>query len=363
MSELNGEANILLVIHSLKNGGAETMVEYLARGLMELGYSVVVLSLHNTKSDITERMSEEGISLLTLDKQKGLDLRVPLRIAKIIKDYRIDIVHSHLMILHYVAPAVRMCDNVKLFHTLHSIAVNETSNKYARKLNRFFYQHAWASPIALSKETAKTVEEEYGFEQGTVPWVLNGIDLNRFSCNRSNELHSPVRILHVGRFVPLKRHDLCIKTLSELTSKGYSCELMLVGEGETRQATAALAERCGVSRQVSFVGLSSRVDELMSGADIFLLPSDHEGVPMVLAEALASGLPVVTRSVGGIPSMIDDGDSGLLADGDPSSLASAIASLIDDNGLRFRIQQQAVEAASQFDYRQMSRHYAELYER
>lgn len=147
--------------------------------------------------------------------------------------------------------------------------------------------------------------------------------------------HGPVRLVFVGRLAPEKGMRLLLEALGRARAGGADLRLTVIGDGPDRQTLETMAAPLG--KAVRFTGYQSQ-DEVaahLAQGDIFVLPSFAEGVPVVLMEAMASGLPVITTRIAGIPELVEDGLSGLLvAPGDAAALAEAILRLAADPGLR-----------------------------
>ena len=139
---------------------------------------------------------------------------------------------------------------------------------------------------------------------------------------------STIAITMVARFAAPKRQDLLIRALPFLPS---SARLCLIGDGSGRAACEALAQQLSVVDRIEFVGDSDEVVLHLTEARIFVLLSDHEGLPLTVIEAMRAGLPVVASSVGGIPELVEDGVTGvLLPVTSPEAVAAALKSLLDD---------------------------------
>lgn len=146
------------------------------------------------------------------------------------------------------------------------------------------------------------------------------------------------RLLFVGRLVPVKGVSLLLEAFAALQEDYRGARLTLIGDGPERTALEGRAAQLGVA--VDFAGYRSQdeVASALADSDLFVLPSFAEGVPVVLMEAMASGLPVVTTRIAGIPELVEDGVSGLvLPPGDPAALGGAIAQLLSDPDLRARM--------------------------
>ena len=175
--------------------------------------------------------------------------------------------------------------------------------------------------------------------------VRCGVDLERFAP-RPREPHEGLRIACVASLEPYKGHPHLLEALARLARDGvaFSCEL--IGGGVLREPLEASAAELGLGGRVRFLGPqpSPRVAELVSAADVLVLPSvvtpegKMEGLPVALMESLAVETPVVASAISGIPELVEDGVTGLLVPpGDPQALAGALARLAADPELRARL--------------------------
>jgi glycosyltransferase involved in cell wall biosynthesis len=166
--------------------------------------------------------------------------------------------------------------------------------------------------------------------------VRLGVDTSFFSPRlRIQKTNCQVEILCVGRLVPSKGQLILLRAAEELTSKGYSLRVRLVGDGPDREHLEAFAKQCAT--EVIFEGSKSHdeVQKLLAEADFFVLASFAEGVPVALMEAMAMEIPCVSTNIAGIPELIRDGLDGLLVPASSAeSLATALQRLIDDPALR-----------------------------
>jgi colanic acid/amylovoran biosynthesis glycosyltransferase len=144
-------------------------------------------------------------------------------------------------------------------------------------------------------------------------------------------------VLYIGRLVPEKGQAVLLEAFAALAAEGVDARLVLAGEGEVREALEARAAALEIAERVSFLGAvgQDRLHALYSDASVFCLPSFAEGVPVVLMEAMAMGVPVVTTRIAGIPELVEDGRGGLLvAPGRADELAAALRRLLLDAELR-----------------------------
>lgn len=187
-------------------------------------------------------------------------------------------------------------------------------------------------------ETAANVrhlEAEAAPDPGKIHLTYNGMPLDGAEC-APVPMRPPYRLLAMGRFVPKKGYGQLLRAVAMLTRAGIDVRLTLAGDGVLRLPLKLLAGRLGIADRVDFPGFvpHDEVGGLFLAADLFVMPSvvapsgDRDGIPTVVLEALAHGLPVVATAVSGIPEVIEDGVTGLLVpEGDPEALAGAVRRL------------------------------------
>jgi glycosyltransferase involved in cell wall biosynthesis len=182
---------------------------------------------------------------------------------------------------------------------------------------------------------------------------------------------TPLRVVAVGRMVPKKGFDVLVEAVADLTARGVELELVVAGEDgpDAAMIRRLVAERCPDA--VQFTGPLSQCEllALYRGADVFALAcrvdadGDRDGIPNVMVEAMAAGLPVVSTAVSGIPELVRDGENGLLVPPeDPGALASALLRLATDGSLRQRLAAAGRETvAERFDGDVLARRMAGLF--
>jgi glycosyltransferase involved in cell wall biosynthesis len=208
-------------------------------------------------------------------------------------------------------------------------------NRIAEKLARADFV------IAASDEAARRARELLPpGEASKVSVVRLGVDVERFEPAAALPKAGALRVLCLGRLIERKGQRTLLEAVAELADRGVAIDLTVAGDGPSRPQLERLAAGLGIGDRVRFTGVVGQ-DEALAlyrGADAFCLPSLAEGLPVVLAEAMACGLPVVTTRIDAIPELVADGDNGLLvAPGDPAALADALARLAADPALRERL--------------------------
>ena len=356
--------NILQVMPEFGLAGAETMCESLVKGLVKDSQNkVLVASLYDYHSAITERMEHSGVRVEYLNKKRGFDRNMFGKLARLMKQNNIDVVHTHLYVMEYAIPAAVIAHVPVRIHTVHSVASKEMG-KVLRRLSKTFYRHFGVCPVAISPRVADTIAGEYKMSRDDIPVIYNGSDLTKCSPKTSYDYEGSFHLLHVGRLTHIKQQDLIIKAVSKLKKSGRDVKVTFVGAGEMMDDYKRIANSEHLTENdVIFSGLQANVYPFLNEADAFLLPSKYEGMPVSLIEAMGTALPIIASRVGGIPDMIDDGDSGLLIEPTVDNLCDAIIRLMDNLRLRKLLGTRAREKARRFSLEAMAEDYSLLYKK
>lgn len=207
-------------------------------------------------------------------------------------------------------------------------------------------------------------------DRDKVRTVYHGVDTKRFSPGASRAAHDPHVIVSVGRLVPKKGHTHVVEAAKLLRERHVKFRLDIYGQGDLRPTLQEQIDEAGLAAAVRLHGARTQ-DELIDvyrRADAFVLApvvapnGDRDGIPNVLLEAMATGLPAVSTAISGIPEVITDGVNGLLVpSGDPAALADALACLITDPMVRQRLGKQASQSIRErFDAEENAEHMASL---
>ena len=351
---------IMQVIPYFCFGGAETMCENLCYAQMALGHDVVVVSLYNEHTPIVQRMEASGVRILYLDKKLGMDVSMVPKLLGIMRREKPDVVHTHLDVIKYAVAAAKLAGIRTCVHTVHNVAQKEAEG-LSQKINRVYFRLGWSRPVALSPEVQKTIAAVYRLPEENIPVIYNGIDLSRCVPKTDYSCQNPPILLHIGRFNEQKNHDGLLRAFQSLLKQIPQCKLHLVGDGELKAEMETLACTLGVAQQVVFCGSQSDVHPYLQEADLFLLPSNYEGMPMTIIEAMGTGLPIVATAVGGVPDMVEDGVSALLTTCDVTAVCEACIRLLEDAELRATMGKNAHARSSLFSAQEMARRYCEIY--
>lgn len=339
--------------------GAEIMCENLTYELDKLGNEVIIISLYDMHSSITKRIENFGIKIIYLGKKNGLDLSMFKKIKKIISIINPDVIHMHRYVMLYMMP-VLLKKKYKSFHTVHNLAKKE-SNKLHRIINKFGYKYLSVVPVALTKKIQLSIMDEYALSEKRVPVVFNGINLEKCISKKTYNIKDVPVIIHIGRFLEQKNHIRLLYAFSKILDTAPNCILKLVGDGADKEKIIETVKILKLDSNVQFVGVVDDVYSLLHDADIFVLSSDYEGMPMTIIEAMGTALPIISTDVGGIPDMILNMNNGLLTDCSSESLANAMKLLIENSTLRERLGKNAFIYSRKFSSASMANNYERLY--
>jgi glycosyltransferase involved in cell wall biosynthesis len=227
--------------------------------------------------------------------------------------------------------------------------------------------------FCVSEQLKQLYSGRLGFPARRIKVIHNGVDTSRFTPDPAarNRLRAELEISEaelcigcVANLTPVKDHMTLLRAMAELARASRSWRLLLAGEGPERTALENfVAGHPEWSGRVRFLGLDTRVPELLNAFDVFVLTSVTEGISNSVLEAMASGLPVVVTETGGNPELVADGESGLLFPvADHRRLAAHLLALERDMDLRLQLARKALERVrKEFSLSAMIRNYDWLY--
>ena len=351
---------IVQVMPEFGLAGAETMCENLTYELTKHGHNVVVISMYDYHSAITDRLEKAGVDVRYLGKKSGLDLSMIPKIKKVLMEVHADVVHTHRYCAQYAVPAAIMAGVKHRIHTVHNVAEKE-NGKLARKLNKFFFKHCGVIPVALSERIKDSIIKEYGIGKERIPVIYNGIDLTKCQPKTDYSVDGNFKILHIGRFSEQKNHIGLLQAFKLFHENHSDSELWLIGDGEKKAEIEKYVAENNLTSSVKFLGLQSNVYGYLHDADIFTLPSNYEGIPMTLIEAMGTGLPIVATAVGGIPDMLSNNKNALLVDISFEEIANAFEQYYLDENSRKNHGQHVKERSYMFSSVTMAKEYLKIY--
>lgn len=349
-------SRVAIAIPSLDRiGGAERQAVMLAKGLRRRGWRVSMVALSGHGGAEAAELRDCGIGFTSLEMRKGLvDLRGWIRFHQWLKVEQPEVLHAHLAHAAWLCRWSRLAAPVPVvIDTLHSSCTGKRARHIGYACSRWMPDHV----TAVSQATASSHLAAGMVLADRLSVVGNGIQVE--ACQRNEQTRIAVRQelgltdeflwLAVGRLEPVKDYPMLLKAL---TGAPKTARLAVLGSGPLDAELVRLAAGLGLKRRVCFMGFQPSIERWMQAADGFVLSSRYEGLPMVLLEAGAYGLPAVATDVPGTREVIADGANGWLARaGDAKDLAGAMTRLMR---MPVEARQAMGERARQFVIRRFS---------
>jgi glycosyltransferase involved in cell wall biosynthesis len=322
------------VLHVLRApvGGLFRHVVDLARGQVARGHRVGLIVDASTGADRAETilstlapMLALGLTRAAMSRHIGLaDLSVWRHVVRRLENTGADIVHGHGA---KGGAYARLTDGRALrVYTPHGGSLNVPGESLAGRIYHRLEQFLEPRTELFLFESAyaeRTFRSRIAHPSGMARVIHNGVSSAEFAEPEPGA--NPTDLVFVGELRRLKGVDVLIKAIGQLAQAGRRVQTTVVGEGPDKAAFAALARDRGMVDLVDFVGpLPSR--QALGRGRILVVPSLSESLPYVVLEAAAAGIPVIATAVGGIPEILGPQAFRLVAPGDPSALAHAIAS-------------------------------------
>lgn len=327
--------------------GAEVFAGQLAEGLAARGHAVVLAALYAPGEPPLEPAGVE-IADLGGERGRGLSPRLLRSTASFLRSWRPSLVQANGSdTLKYLVLARRLERlGTPIVYRNISIASAWLRGPIHRTWNRWLARQVDAV-AAVSPASARDFAEVHGLPPGRIETIPIGTPVpdpvdrdgarGRLAPVLGGPADGPV-VLHAGSFTPEKDHAALLRAFARLAPHRPDARLVLAGDGPLREPIAALARSLGLRDRVHLPGARPDLPEWMAGADLLVLSSRVEGVPGVVLEAAARGLPVVATAVGSVADAVVDGVTGLLVPpGDPKALAGALDRLLDSPESRERL--------------------------
>lgn len=308
---------ITFLTTGLNYGGAETQLVRLATRLKKRGWDVQVISMISPVAYV-EELERAGIPVYSLKMRRGVpDPRGLFRLIKILRRERPQILHCHMVHANLLGRISRIFFKTPiLICTAHSIIEGGRKREIAYRLTDWLCD--------LTTQVSRAGLERY-VQIGAVPrhkviHIPNGIDTEIFKP----DLEARIRLrkelgiedkfvwLAVGRFEEAKDYPNMLNAFAKVVLERNDSVLLIAGQGSLMGKTKQLVDELGITSHVYFLGVRKDIPALMNAADAYVMSSSWEGMPLVLLEASAIGLPIVTTDVGGNREIVIDGKSGFL---------------------------------------------------
>lgn len=290
--------NILQLVTGLGMGGAEKVVLDLAKYTSTKDFNTYVISL-SQRDELLQEFLENNINTTVLGKTNSFKDMISMvkEINKFIKDNNIQIIHAHMAHSIIIASIVKIFNpSIKIVFTSHNLNIGSK----LRELIVWFLKIFRDTDIVFSKDIL-----DYFYKSNYVV-IPNGIKIDKYKLDvKKNDKFT---FIAIGRLETVKNHKILIEIANKLQNN-YDFEIHIVGDGVLKEELYSLINKYKLQDKVKLLGLRNDIPTLLNQSHCLLMPSLWEGLPIVILEAGASGLPVISTSVGSIPSLLNNNNA------------------------------------------------------
>ncbi len=334
-----GKVRLLFLLVTFGTGGSERVVLDLCRHLDQERFEPSVAAFHD--GPLRAHFERLGVRATVVVKRPGLDFGLMRKLAALVAEQRPQVVNTHHFVtLFYAFWGCKLRGRCATFHTEHSVWELEQLEPHWKVVSRRLMRRCDGT-IAVSR----AVHEHLCGLKTRSHFIPNGIDLALFGRSANGAKRVELGLTEadkvvgvVGNLRPEKDHLGLLRAFKRVAAALPGARLVVVGDGVMRGALHEEARALGLEGRVHFLGQRFDAPELYGAFDVYCLPSRHEGMPLTLLEAMASGLPLAGTDVMGIGELVRESGAGLLAaHGDEGQLAEALIRLLQDKDLAARL--------------------------
>ncbi len=347
-----GKVKIVRVIARLNVGGPAIHAINLTTGLDPARFeSILVTGIENPgEGSLLDLAVEHGIQPVVIPEivaeatLKPRDLKALVALYRLLRRERPHIVHTHTAKAGFVGRlAARLAGVPVIVHTYHGHVLHSYYSPAITGLLRRMERVLGSLTtriIAVSEQVKRDLVGYRVANPEKISVIPLGFALKPFldSASHRGSFRREQRVSNgaplvgiVGRIFPIKNHRLFIDAAARIAADGKAARFVVVGDGALRRQMEELVNALGIADRVIFTGWRRDLPRIYADLDVLVVSSNNEGTPVSAIEAMASGCPVVATRVGGLPDLIDDGETGYLVPrGDADSLAEAVMGLLRD---------------------------------
>ena len=328
--------SVVQVLLNLGEGGMETMAVNLSLALKQRGHRVTVLAL-DAGGRHEQTLHDRGIPSHVLGGRRFSDIRKHRALARALRSADADVVHTHHFspLLHTMV-AASAAGWLPIVHTEHSYQYLEGRPDY--RLALWGMSLRCRTVVLVGQAMLPFYRTRVRIRPDRLRVIPNGVTQpaggpvrDRKAGRASLGLPDGHLVVSAGRLFPVKRYEDLLAATALARKSVEGLHLALLGDGPERERLATLTRELGISDIVHFPGWREDAARWIACADVFVLTSRSEGLPMAALEAMALGIPVIATSVGDLPEMLRDGEAGMLVPvGAPQDVADAIVRLAKD---------------------------------
>jgi glycosyltransferase involved in cell wall biosynthesis len=356
---------VFQLISSAGHYGAEAMLLNLSRSLVDVGCEVTLGIFHNEHApnlDVASRAAAYGLHTEILECRGRVDIGSVRALRSLLRSKRPDVLHLHGYKADIYGALAAHGRNIPTVATCHNWLSGTPALNVYNRLDLLALRSC--DRLAAVSDSVASVLRTSGIPAQKVAVIPNGIDIAPFeSAAPAIDFPGRLTLGMVARLDMNKGFGPLLHALVEVARHCPEILLIVAGEGPARNEIEESIANLQLQNNVRLLGTRKDMPELYASFNVFVLPSLNEGMPLTVLEAFASGLPVVATGIGAIPSVVQDGVSGILVDpGDVASLAAAILKLAREPELRARMGAAGGQKVrAEYTASSMAHRYLELY--
>jgi glycosyltransferase involved in cell wall biosynthesis len=323
---------ILYLIGQLSAGGAERQLLYLLQTMARERCRPAVAVWNYRKEDVfVSQIERLGVPVYSLGTQSG-PVRQLQVLRRLIRHLRPEVIHSYSFFTNLAAHLGAIGTGAISIGSVRGDYLEDVRS--AGRLRGYLNASCPRFQIYNSVAALDAARASLRIKQPGVAVVIrNGLDLQRFRYDSQLPAHTPPTVLGVGSLLPSKRWDRLLSAAAQLKQRGLVCRVEIAGEGPMRPSLDALARRLGLSDQVRFLGHVDLIEERLHASSLLAHPSDSEGCPNAVMEAMACGRAVVATDAGDVPLLVDDGATGFVVSRQDDNAFVARLETLVENGI------------------------------
>jgi len=368
---------LLIVIHSLKGGGAERVLINLLKGLDRGKFSITLVLYEGVfdfpcPDNVDIEILDISASRNFFKLARGFILKI-MALARSIKKHNPDIIFSFLSSTNVTVILARefAATKARLIISEHTHPTTNLKNEMYGNITKLFMKKLYPKAdkiVTVSEWIKQDLVQNFHLPENKIKAICNPVDSENIELLSREEIENiwfksdiPV-IVAVGRLTKQKGYPYLLRAFS-IVREQLSCRLLIIGEGEDKTMLDTMAKELGIEKDTIFAGFQKNPFKYMAKSSLFVLSSLYEGFPNVILEAMTLGLAIVATDCPSGPSeLIDDGQNGILVPvKDEKALAHAIVEVLKNDKLREDLGREAKLKAQRFALSEITKDYQKLF--
>ncbi len=346
---------LAIVCGTMNIGGGETMsaklAGYIDREQFEVKYFVISNYIDN---QIAERLHNDGTDFVCLGLPTSFSFKNYKVFKKAMKEFKPDVIHDHLFSAYSWVWA--LLHNKPMITTIHGDPGN--GDRRVKAIMKAKSVQGHLRVIACSKKTMQQTKDCYRLRDKFMGVIYNPISVDDFKPHEPIE--NTADFLAMGRLNKLKNYPLMLRAFKRVSEKLPTARLSIAGSGPLEAELKMLTEELNLSEKVTFLGNVTDIPTLLSQKSVLLLSSVSEACPMVILEAMASGVPTVATDVGGVPELITD--NGIVVPSEnEEAFAEAMIKITENADLLNEMREKSLEYSKNYDKKVITTLYEQEY--